>query len=86
MSQIQKLTSKITQVCNDIHGIQLRRLLVTQSKHQNNDDVSLMNTEWPNAFWNRSLAPTKKNGGAEPVEELEMREGIGLMKGAEYPC
>ena len=40
----------------------------------------------PNASWNLSLAPTKKNGGAEPEEELEMREGIGLRKGAASPC
>ena len=36
--------------------------------------------------WNLCLAPTKKNGGVELEEELEMREGTGLMKGAVSPC
>ena len=37
MLQIQKLTSKITQVCQDIHNIKLTQLLITQLEHQNND-------------------------------------------------
>ena len=36
MSQIQVLTSKITQVCQDIHDIKLRQLLVTQSDREPN--------------------------------------------------
>ena len=32
------------------------------------------------------LAPTKKNGGVKPEEELEIREGMELMRGAESPC
>ena len=34
---------------------------------------------------NIPLAPVKKNGGFEPEEELEMRKGIGLMRGAVSP-
>ena len=37
MSQIRILTSKITQVCQDIHDIKLRRLLITRSDNQPND-------------------------------------------------
>ena len=37
MSQIRILTSKITQVCQDIHDIKLRRLLITQLDKQPSD-------------------------------------------------
>ena len=37
LSRIQILTSKITQVCQDIHDIKLRRLLITQSDKKSND-------------------------------------------------
>ena len=37
VSQIQILTSKITQVCQDIHDIKLRRLLITRSDNEPND-------------------------------------------------
>ena len=30
--------------------------------------------------------PAKKNGGVEPAEELEMREGTGLMREEAFPC
>ena len=30
--------------------------------------------------------PAKKNGGVELAEELEMREGIGLMRKVVSPC
>ena len=30
--------------------------------------------------------PAKKNGGVEPAEELEMREGTGLMRAGVSPC
>ena len=49
-------------------------------------DALSMNTERPGLSWNLNLAPTKKNGRVEPEEELEMREGIGLMRGAVSPC
>ena len=37
LSQIQILTSKITQVCQDIRDIKLRRLLITRSVNEPND-------------------------------------------------
>ena len=37
LSRIQILTSKITQICQDIRDIKLRRLLITQSDHEPND-------------------------------------------------
>ena len=37
MSQIRILTSKITQVCQDIRDIKLRRLLITRSDNKPND-------------------------------------------------
>ena len=37
MSRIRILTSKITQVCQDIHDIKLRRLLLTRSDNEPND-------------------------------------------------
>ena len=45
-------------------------------------DASSMNKESLGSSWNPCLAPAKKNGGVEPEEELEMREGIRLMRGA----
>ena len=54
------------------------------------DDIepvaSSMYTERPNLSWTLDLAPAKKNGRVEPVEELEMREGIGLMREEASPC
>ena len=43
-----------------------------------------MNMERPDVSWNLCLAPAKY-GGAEPEEELEMREGTGLRRGAASP-
>ena len=42
--------------------------------------------ERPDLSWNHDVAPAKKNGGVELVEELEMREGIGLMTEGAFPC
>ena len=54
------------------------------------DDIepaaSLMYMERPNLSWNLCLAPTKKYCGVKPVEESEMREGIGLMREEASPC
>ena len=50
-------------------------LLLLLKKDNIADDVSLMNTEWPDASWSLCLVPAKKNGRAELEEELEMREG-----------
>ena len=47
--------------------------------------ASSMYTERPVLSWALCLAPTKKNGGAEPAEESEMREGTELMRGGASP-
>ena len=49
-------------------------------------DALLMYTKRPGLSWNLCIAPAKKNGGVKPAEELEMREGIGLMKEEASPC
>ena len=49
-------------------------------------NASSMYMESPTLSWNLDLAPAKKNGGVEPAEELEMREGIGLMTEGASPC
>ena len=49
-------------------------------------DASSMNTERPDLSWNLCLAPAKKNGGVEPAEESEMREGTGLRRAEASPC
>ena len=49
-------------------------------------NASLMYTERPGQFCNLCLTPTKKNSGFMPEEESEMREGMGLMRGAVSPC
>ena len=46
VSQIQSLTSKITQVCQDIHDIKLRCLLVTQSERESDDITTNILTNW----------------------------------------
>ena len=50
------------------------------------DAISSMNMDHPDTSWKNLPAPTKKSGGVEPVEELEMREGTGLRRGAESLC
>ena len=50
------------------------------------DTILSMNMAQPDASWSLCLAPTKKNGRVEPEEELEMREGTGLMRGVASPC
>ena len=56
-------------------------------KKNNNEPVaSSMYTERPDLSSNLCLAPAKKNGGVEPAEELEMREGTGLMMEGASPC
>ena len=46
----------------------------------------VMNTVWPNGLWSLCLVPAKKNSRVKLEEELEMREGIGLMRGVASPC
>ena len=61
--------------------------LSSQPKKNDIKPVTLsMYTERPNLSWSLDLAPTKKNGGVELVEESEMREGIGLMMEGASPC
>ena len=48
--------------------------------------ASLMYMERPDLSWNLCLAPAKKNGGVEPAEESEMREGTGLRREEVSPC
>ena len=55
-------------------------------KDDNEPDASSMYTERPDLSWNLCLAPAKKYGGVEPAEELEMREGTGLMMEGASPC
>ena len=55
-------------------------------KDDTEPDASSMNTERPDLSWNLCLAPAKKYGGVEPVEESEMREGTGLMRAEASPC
>ena len=61
-------------------------LLLPPKKDDNEPIASSMNTESPDLSWNLDLAPAKKNGGVKPAEELEMREGIGLMTEGASPC
>ena len=61
--------------------------LSSPPKKDNNKPVALlMYTKSPFLSWALCLAPTKKNGRVEPAEELEMREGAGLMRGGASPC
>ena len=55
-------------------------------KDDNEPVTSSMYMERPNPSWNLCLAPAKKNSRVEPVEELEMREGTGLMREGASPC
>ena len=55
-------------------------------KDDNEPNASSMYTERPNLSWNLCLVSAKKNGGVEPAEELEMREGTGLMREEASPC
>src|ERR1700743_769561 len=61
--------------------------LSSPPKKDNNEPTALsMYTERPILSWALCLAPAKKNGGVELAEELEMREGTGLIKGGASPC
>ena len=61
-------------------------LLLPLKKDNIEPCASLMYTERPNLSWNLCLAPAKKNGGVDPVEESERREGTGLMMEEASPC
>ena len=61
-------------------------LLLPLKKDDNELVASSMYTERPDLSWSLDLAPAKKYGGVEPAEELEMREGIGLMREEASPC
>ena len=57
-------------------SLPLTSLLSPPKKDNNKPVASSMYMERPNLSWNLNLAPAKKNGGVEPTEELEMREGV----------
>ena len=61
-------------------------LLSPPKKDNIKPDASSMYTESPALSWSLDLAPAKKNSRVEPVEESEMREGIGLMREGASPC
>ena len=61
-------------------------LLLPVKKDNIEPGASSMYMERPDLSWNLCLAPAKKNGGVEPEEELETREGTGLMMGGAFPC
>ena len=63
----------------------LTSLLSPPKKDNNKPVASLMYMERPDASWSLCLAPAKKNGGAKPEEESEMREGTGLRRGGASP-
>ena len=45
LSRIQTLTSKITQICQDIRDIKLRRLLITQSDKEQNEIANILTNQ-----------------------------------------
>ena len=61
-------------------------LLLLPKKDDSDPVTLLMYTERPALSWNLCLAPAKKNSGVDLAEELEMREGIGLMREEASPC
>ena len=73
MSRIQILTSKITQVCQDIRDIKLRRLLITQLDKEPNDITShiLTNQSDRKNIWGSSRSRP------DPPETHEDRAGDG---------
>ena len=64
----------------------LTSLLSLPKKDDIEPVASSMYTERPDLSWTLNLAPAKKNGGVELAEELEMREGTGLMREGASPC
>ena len=61
-------------------------LLSLPKKDDNEPDALSMYTESPALSWNLCWAPITKNTGVEPAEELEVREGTGLMMEVVSPC
>ena len=65
-------------------------LLTSLSSLPKKDDIEpaalSMYTERLALSWNLCLVPAKKNGGVKLAEELELREGIGLMMEEASPC
>ena len=64
----------------------LASLSLPLKKDNNEPGASSMYTERPNLSWNLCLAPAKRNGGDEPAEESEMKEGTGLRREGASPC
>ena len=61
-------------------------LLLPPKKDDNEPDASSMYMERCGLSWDLCLALVKKDGKVKLVEELEMREGKGLMRGAVSLC
>ena len=66
-------------------SLPLTSLLSLLKKDDIKPTVLLVYMERPADVWSLFLAPVKKNSRFELEEELEMREGIGLMRGAASP-
>ena len=64
----------------------LTSLLSPPKKDNIKPGTSSMYMERPDLSWNLCLVPAKKYSGVKPAEELEMREGIGLMREEASPC
>ena len=71
---------------SETSSLLLTSLLSPLKKDDNEPVASSMYMERPDLSWSLCLAPAKKNGGVEPEEESETREGTGLMRGGVSPC
>ena len=71
MSRIRILTSKITQVCQDIRDIKLRRLLITRSDEEPNDITRSILT-------NRNDRRNTLGSGRSKLDPLDTREDCAV--------
>ena len=82
----EPLSHPVTSEASEIPSSLPTSLSLLPKKDDTEPNASLMYTERHGLSWNLSLAPTKKNGRDEPEDKLEMREGIGPMRGVVSPC
>ena len=82
----EPLPSPVPSEASETSSSLLTFLLLLPKKDDIEPVASSMYTERPDLSWNLDLAPTKKTGGVEPVEESEMREGTGLRREGASPC
>ena len=75
VSQIRILTSKITQVCQDIHDIKLRWLLITQSDKEPNDITNNILTNWSDR--KDTWGSNKSKPDPPDIHEGHAEDGIG---------